>query len=426
MGGGLLQLEAYGIQDLVLTGNPQISYFKSVYRRHTNFSIECIEQTFNLNPSAEGSTITSILERNGDLITSMHLEVLMQGTIDSGANGSNYQNWTNNTGHALIDYAEIKIGGHKIDRQYGQWLDIWNEFTDENKKEFILLNKHSAKITYLESQTALQNLRMYIPLKFWFNKHTSLAIPIIALQYHEIEFVLKTRPTTSLINHDGNTDVIHTTAPNIQLWVDYVYLDTEERRKFSESHHEYLIEQVQFQQETTSTKTRLNFNHPVKQLIWTIQDNTANSTDLQADPTVNVNGVAATDGNDWFNYASLAGTTSEIINSATSNEAFSKMKIQLNGIDRFAARNASYFRTMHPIQIGLRVPEKHIYCYSFALKPAHYQPSGTCNFSKIDTADMIFDNIAGTDANPATIRIYALGYNVLRIMNGMGGLAYSN
>ena len=102
------------------------------------------------------------------------------------------------------------------------------------------------------------------------------------------------------------------------------------------------------------------------------------------------------------------------------------MKIQLNGIDRFAARNASYFRTMHPIQIGLRVPEKHIYCYSFALKPADYQPSGTCNFSKIDTADMIFDNIGGTDANPATIRIYALGYNVLRIMNGMGGLAYSN
>ena len=161
----------YGIQDLVLTETHKYHTLKVFYRRHTNFSIECIEQTFNLNPSAEGSIITSTLERNGDLITSMHLEVLMQGTIDGA--GSNYQNWTNNTGHALIDYAEIKIGGHKIDRQYGQWLDIWNEFTDENKKEFILLNKHSAKITYLESQTALQNLRLYVPLKFWFNKHSS-------------------------------------------------------------------------------------------------------------------------------------------------------------------------------------------------------------------------------------------------------------
>ena len=138
-----------------------------------------------------------------------------------------------------------------------------------------------------------------------------------------------------------------------------------------------------FSQESTSGKIRLNLNHPVKELIWTVQDNTANSSDLTADSTGDVGGTGATQGNDWFNYHSLAGTTSEVVHGQTSNEAFSTCKILINGHDRFSAKNASYFRTLHPHEVGHNVPEKHVYCYSFALKPEEHQPSGVCNFSKL-------------------------------------------
>ena len=127
-----------------------------------------------------------------------------------------------------------------------------------------------------------------------------------------------------------------------------------------------------------------------------------------------------TSDNDYFNYSQPA-TTQESINGQTSNEAFATMKLQLNGHDRFAARNASYFRTCQPVQAGHKVPSKHIYCYSFALKPEEHQPSGTCNFSRIDNAKMVFTtNAAGN------LTVFAVNYNVLRIMSGMGGLAYSN
>lgn len=426
MGGGLMQLAAYGAQDIYLTGNPQITFFKIVYRRHTNFSVECINQTFDGSITASASTTTATISRNGDLITGMHLDVLMQGTLDGGAAGSTYQNWTNNTGHALIDYAEIHIGGQMIDKHYGHFLDAYNELTDHHQNEHSLTNKHSAKNAYLKSRTALPNLRMYVPFKFWFNRHTGLALPLVALQYHDVKLKLATRATTSLINHDGTTDAVHTTAPSIELWVNYVFLDTDERRRFAQQSHEYLIEQMAYSTESTSNKIRLNLNHPVKELIWTVQDATANSSDLTGDSTLNTGGVAATQGNDWFNYHSLAGTTSEVVHGQVSNEAFSTCKILINGHDRFSAKNASYFRTLHPNEVGHKVPEKHVYCYSFALKPEEHQPSGVCNFSRIDTANMIFGSIAGTDANPATINVYAINYNVLRIMSGMGGLAYSN
>jgi hypothetical protein len=128
--------------------------------------------------------------------------------------------------------------------------------------------------------------------------------------------------------------------------------------------------------------------------------------------------------NDYFNYSVGLTTSTEIINGATSSEGFIDVKLQLNGHDRFAKRNASYFRTCQPIQAGHKVPSKHIYCYSFALKPEEHQPSGTCNFSRIDNAKMIFNAVTGLD--DLTLTVWAVNYNVLRIMSGMGGLAYSN
>jgi hypothetical protein len=423
MGGGLMQLVAYGAQDIYLTGNPQITFFKVVYRRHTNFSMECIEQTFNGTTAATASLTTATISRNGDLIGSMHLDVLMSSTANGGATAATYANWTNNTGHAFVDWVELEIGGQRIDKHYGHWLDVWNELTDHDQHERSLLNKHSAKNSYLRSATATGALQLYVPLKFWFNRNPGLALPLIALQYHEVKVKLQTRGNTSLINHNGTAAVTHTNAPTVKLWVDYIYLDTDERRRFAQQSHEYLIEQLQYQQESMADSVRLNLNHPVKELVWTVQTGAAATADTTGDATANIGGTVATNGNDWFNYHSMASAAArtEVVNGQTSYEGFNEFKLQLNGHDRFAKRKASYFRTVQPYQCGHVVPEKHVYCYSFALKPEEHQPSGTCNFSRIDNARMEF-----TSSATGNINVYAVNYNVLRVMSGMGGLAYSN
>jgi hypothetical protein len=430
MGGGLMQLVAYGAQDIYLTGNPQITFFKVVYRRHTNFSMEAIQQTLNGNVTAGGSTVTSTISRNGDLVGRLWLDVGIDRSVlfDSDT----YANWTNNTGHAFVKECEIEIGGQRIDRHYSQWLDVWNELSDHDESEWIGLNKHAAKNAYLKSGSAANSgtaiTRLYVPLQFWFCRNPGLALPLIALQYHEVKVKLVTRSCAGLVNGSKRVTA-PTTDPNVKLWADYIYLDTDERRRFAQVSHEYLIEQLQREQGTMSTSQKLNFNHPVKELIWTVQATTAATEGLDRgtdmDATLNIPALdpASFKKNDYFNYSAGANGAQEIINGATSSEGFTDFKLQLNGHDRFATRNASYFRTCQPIQAGHKVPSKHIYCYSFALKPEEHQPSGTCNFSRIDNAKMIFTMATVDDL---TLTVWAVNYNVLRIMSGMGGLAYSN
>ena len=432
MGGGLMQLVAYGAQDVYLTGNPQITFFKVVYRRHTNFSMEAIQQTFNGNVTSTSSTVTATISRNGDLVSNLWLDIKLP-TPAGGAAGNVYNQWANNTGHAFIKEVELEIGGQRIDRQYGQWLDVWNELTDHHEEEWIGLNKHKAQNAYLKSGTsgtdALGALRLYVPLKFWFCRNPGLALPLIALQYHEVKVKLVTRGIAGLINSDG-TLAAGTTGPSeTKLWADYIYLDTDERRRFAQVSHEYLIEQVQREQSTMSLSQKLNFNHPIKELIWTIQDNSRATENTavgatDCDPTATAAGAANVEKNDYFNYSDNDSHDTEIVGTQTSVEGFATLKLQLNGHDRFAARNASYFRTCQPLQAGHKVPSKHVYCYSFALKPEEHQPSGTCNFSRIDNAKMTFTS-GGTPAS-STLTVWAVNYNVLRIMSGMGGLAYSN
>jgi hypothetical protein len=429
MGGGLMQLVAYGAQDIYLTGNPQITFFKVVYRRHTNFSMEAIEQTFNGNASGPGgSTMTSTISRNGDLVGRLWLDVGIDATTLSDGDAT-YANWTNNTGHAFVKECEIEIGGQRIDRHYSQWLDIWNELTDHEESEWSGLNKHSAKNAYLKGGAASGSeavTRLYVPLQFWFCRNPGLALPLIALQYHEVKIKLTTRSMAGLVNTKGAATA-PSKAPDVKLWADYIYLDTDERRRFAQVSHEYLIEQVQTEGGVMTQSQKLNFNHPVKELIWTIQASTAAEEGASAvDATLNIASLATAsfENNDYFNYSAGASGKLETINGQSSREGFTNLRLQLNGHDRFAARNASYFRTCQPIQAGHKVPSKHIYCYSFALKPEEHQPSGTCNFSRIDNATMTF---ASGDANAnAQLTVWAVNYNVLRIMSGMGGLAYSN
>jgi hypothetical protein len=427
MGGGLMQLVAYGAQDIYLTGNPQITFFKVVYRRHTNFSMEAILQTFNGSIGTGSSTVTATISRNGDLVSNLWLDVkLTTGGVFTTHTGQTYLNWTNNTGHAFVKDCEIEIGGQRIDRHYSEWLDVWNELTDHEEQEWIGLNKHAAKNAYLKSNTSLNpgDNQLYIPLQFWFCRNPGLALPLIALQYHEVKLKLTTRGLLDLINADGTGAAVvpATSAVSADLYADYIYLDTDERRRFAQVSHEYLIEQLQRETGTMSNSQTLNFNHPVKELIWVVKDsNSTTSGATTIDATANTAGSDATNNNDYFNYASGGNRSDEKIGGVTSKEAFTDMKLQLNGHDRFSKRKASYFRTCQPIQAGHKVPSKHIYMYSFALKPEEHQPSGTCNFSRIDNAQMIF-----TGNNTDDLSVYAVNYNVLRIMSGMGGLAYSN
>ena len=368
MGGGLMQLVAYGAQDIYLTGNPQITFFKVVYRRHTNFSMESIEQTFN-GTADFGRKVTCTISRNGDLIHRIYLQAEFKDKPNTWA------------GHKLVKSVEIEIGGQRIDKHYGEWLHIWNELTQtashwdgyKSMVEGSGFNSTDPSKTFVGDTNVV-----YVPLQFWFCRNPGLALPLIALQYHEVKINIEFGSLASVGGSEMNS---------ASLYVDYIYLDTDERRRFAQVSHEYLIEQLQFTgDESASTKIKLNFNHPVKELIWVEK-----------------------------------GDETEV---GTYISTYETAKLQLNGHERFSARKANYFQLVQPYQHHERVPSTAgINVYSFALKPEEHQPSGTCNMSRIDNATL---NLSGVDTTENMVKVFAVNYNVLRIMSGMGGLAYSN
>ena len=403
MGGGLMQLVAYGAQDIYLTGNPQITFFKVVYRRHTNFSMEAIEQTWSGNSDANGRC-TATISRNGELVSRMYIEVSNTGGDITAAN-----NISNPGAHFITD-VELEIGGQKIDKHTGQWLETWAELTEQNSTGRCMGQDVGESGTVFQTMSCMGGVeeqkvgsRAYVPLQFWFCRNPGLALPLIALQYHEVKVVLNHVLTTTWAGQ--------ATGLKQQLWCDYIYLDTDERRRFAQVSHEYLIEQVQSVSTTTATAD-LNFNHPVKELIWTGP-------------------------NSVFHQGSGVGTGTNDCSEVLTGVAY---QLKLNGHDRFAKRNYQYFTRTQiwqhhsgPGGIGKITTlgdnpaasatsgniNDSIAVYSFALKPEEHQPSGTCNFSRIDTAQLVMDVAAN-------LTIFAVNYNVLRIMSGMGGLAYSN
>ena len=389
MGGGLMQLVAYGAQDIYLTGNPQITFFKVVYRRHTNFAMESIEQTFN-GAVDFGKRVTATISRNGDLIKDMWLEVFF--TLDAA------EDLRYGYGNALVKQVEIEIGGQLIDRQYGEWLDIWSELSVPEGKR--------AGYDEMVGNTGT-NAKIDVPLMFWFNRNPGLALPLIALQYHEVKINLDIAPVGDVDYGAEGASVTELTS--LKLWVDYIYLDTDERRRFAQVSHEYLIEQLQFTGDAaisgTSFRSELNFNHPCKELIWVCQ--------LTAQQR-GTNGTAT---------EPCQFTTLEVPASSPGATAI----LKLNGQDRFQERRMEYFRRVqgfkHHTHTARTANAQYIYLYSFALNPEEHQPSGTCNFSRIDNTVLSFNN---TPSQTGIVKVFAVNYNVLRIMSGMGGLAYSN
>lgn len=366
-----MQLVAYGAQDVYLTGNPQITFFKVVYRRHTNFSMEAIEQTLN-GTIALGNKVSCTVSRNGDLVHRVYLQV----DLTNAQKASNY-------GHRLIKSVEVEIGGQRVDRHTGEWLQVWNELTQEAGKK--------AGYTKMVGGGGDGNRTLFVPLQFWFCRNPGLALPLIALQYHEVK--INVEFASSLGQNDAATPLDVAMASNAKLFVDYIYLDTDERRRFAQISHEYLIEQLQFTggeplKAGSEDKIKLNFNHPVKCLVWTVK-NTSDDQDY-----------------DFQEHGSC--------------------KLQLNGHERFSPRDGKYFSLVQPYQHMPNVPDTPVHMYSFGLKPAEHQPSGTCNMSRIDNATLTIKSAKASGEADQTLNVYALNYNVLRIMSGMGGLAYSN
>ena len=408
MGGGLLQLVAYGAQDVYLTGNPQITFFKVVYRRHTNFALESIQQTFN-GSVGYGQRVTATISRNGDLISRAYLVLGV---------GSTTTKLCPYFGLRAIKHAEVEIGGQRIDKHYADWMYIWNELSmPVGKKEgyFEMIGGAGGDLT---------DKSLYVPLEFWFCRNIGLALPLIGLQYHEVKINIQFEEAGNVLNTGStSSDAGSLTAA---LWVDYIYLDTDERRKFAQSSHEYLIEQLQFTgRESATNKIKLNFNHPVKELIWVVH---------------NPDATQSTANNNWFNYTGVQTTITDSGNagntyaslctllgpSGSAENSVSGGKLILNGNDRFYSRDGRYFNLVQTYQHHENVPNNAgINVYSFALKPEEHQPSGSLNMSRIDTAVLDLQYNGGTSATKQ-VSIFAVNYNVLRILSGMGGIAYSN
>ena len=507
MGGGLMQLVAYGAQDVYLTGNPQITFWKVTYRRYTNFSMESIEQTFN-GQADFGRRVTCTVSRNGDLAYRTYLQVTLP-QIDA-----NHARWLDFPGEQLVSQVEVEIGGQRIDRQYGDWMHIWNQLTltSEQQRGYYKMIGNTTQLTYVTDpsfaavdgpcggdgpaqvcapRNALPETTLYVPLQFWFCRNPGLALPLIALQYHEVKINLDLRPideclwAVDALTTSGKQD---STAYNqslvaASLYVDYVFLDTDERRRMAQNPHEYLIEQLQFTGDesvgSSSNKIKLNFNHPCKELVWVVQPDenvdycaslsggsllfncmgaqSFNYTDAvdalpnslaafgsaaSNDSVINASGLF----DDHQAAGAFAGAVAAGGDSAVSDagtfvlgEAALDMhcwglnpvvvaKLQLNGQDRFSEREGTYFDQVQPFQAHTRAPDTGINVYSFALRPEEHQPSGSCNFSRIDNAtlQLVLSNNTVSGTKTAKVRVYATNYNVLRVMSGMGGLAYSN
>ena len=539
MGGGLMQLVAYGAQDVYLTGNPQITFWKVSYKRHTNFAMESIEQTFN-GQADFGRRVTCTISRNGDLAYRTYLQVTLPeiGQNLKGGTGDVYARWLDFPGEQLISQVEVEIGGQRIDRQYGDWMHIWNQLTQssEQQRGYYKMIGNTTQLTYITDpsfadvdgpcdtnaprqvcapRNALPETTLYIPFQFWFCRNPGLALPLIALQYHEVKINLDIRPIDeclwavgSLVATTGTQKVNSAYNQSLvaaSLYVDYVFLDTDERRRMAQNPHEYLIEQLQFTGDesvgSSSNKIKLNFNHPVKELIWVVQRDAnvdyCSSLDassllfklLGAQPfnysdavdalpnaihafggphsvsgengVINVSGLFSQAGaydvsssgatNFWTTASNAAGYQGNLGVSTGQESALSDAgtfvlaetaldmhcwgenpvvtaKLQLNGQDRFSEREGTYFDLVQPWQHHSRNPDTGINLYSFALRPEEHQPSGSCNFSRIDNAtlQLVLSNATVEGTSTAKVRVFATNYNVLRIMSGMGGLAYSN
>lgn len=503
-GGGLLQLVAIGKQDVFLTGNPSVTWFKFVYSRYTNFAIESQQMYFDGSPNF-GQKISCLVPRNGDLLGTIFLKVtlpqlyLSPSSFTPAAAAPVPVGYVNSPGHALIKEISIQIGEQEIDKQTGQWMEIWSSLTTDASKQdgfrqMIQQKPGYPRIDYANNAPDLSGntktlpknvfsrengnlnidvsgisittggtlfvnpttkypkvydepimgpVTVYIPLRFWFNKNPGLYLPLLAMQYHQVRInvtlasIQEMFYSKMLYTPEGCGPCTTISAQtcggvcnplDIQMWGDYVYLDVPERRRFVSSTLEYLIEQVQYTPPlaiplgSKNVSLPLSFNHPIKEFIWVLQRNVSQCR------------------HEYFNWSSLGFYEIEkaaefgLSEPGARTDLMTTAKIQLDGQDRFNARDPVYFRLVQPYQRHTAIPsDRYIYVYSISLKPEESQPSGTLNASRIDnlilqlglsTGDCETGGGSGSYGD-MTAFVYATNYNVLRVINGYAGLLFS-
>lgn len=504
-GGGLLQLVAQGKQDVFLTGNPSVSWFKFVYRRYTNFAIESQRMYFDGTPNF-GQKISCLVPRNGDLLGPIFLKLTLPQLYDQSGNKIGY---VNSPGHSLIQEISVQIGEQEIDKQTGQFMEIWSSLTVDASQRagFDLMTGGRPGYPFLDtgnnapdvsghtktlpkhiysrengnplvdisgirvSGTDFTNsvinpstvnseppaftkryprnyddpilgpVTLYIPLRFWFNKNPGLYLPLLAMQYHPVRINVTLAPLQSMFyskqlyrQEKPNTRVplnsgitVQPAQMGIQLWGDYAFLDVPERRRFVSAPLEYLIEQVQLSPplaipvNSRTATLGLNFNHPIKEILWVLQRNVMETR------------------HENFNWSSLGcyeiemNQVNGIPQPPNRTDLMVDAKIQLDGQDRFDTRDPVFFRLVQPYQRHTTIPsDRYIYVYSFALRPEELQPSGTLNASRIDNFVLQLGlQQQGTSYNTSatfgdmTAYVYAINYNVLRVIDGYAGLLFS-
>lgn len=536
MGGGIAQLASYGLADVYLTGSPQVTFWKLVYRRHTLFAMESIQQTFD-GTADFGRKATCTVARNGDLVGPVWLEITLPDLLEydisptpadgnsvdvtqaavglykdpvgnywqslsnnsytnpvafyDSASGKYYASatvtsgnttqavvsylsttttyygssvnaqsvayaaelatwpylcrsgsevpytfstpshrlrWTNSVAHALLSSVEIEIGGARVDKHYGEWMDIWSELSEKEEKRagfWEMIGKYSDADYDAGWQRAQSRSRTYyLPLRFCFNTSPGLYLPLVALSYHQIKYNFEFRdylecvkaavPVGQLTGKQYTSRAGESPVMNCNIFADYVFLDAPERIRMAEIPHEYLITQLQYLGDeavpapsdpngTRARKYSLNFNHPVRELIWV----------YVAKSNYERNAVT---GNNWFKYGVPNDDDAEI---------FDEARLVINGHDRFSARAAPYFRLVQPYEHHTRCPSKKVHCYSFSLlNPEDFQPSGQANFSRFDSSQLQFT--LNQDLPVGKMKIFAYSFNVLRVAAGLAGLAFAN
>jgi hypothetical protein len=408
MKGALLELAARGTEDLNLIGNPNMTFFKGVHKRHTNFTKFEQKNVFYGEP-AFGTKNVCKVERYGDLLTKIWLQVKLSGT------GNSLVSWIKSVGNYMIKEVKLKMGGEVIAKISGEYIDIYHKYYFGVGH----YNTYSAGVRNIQghTNTSLSTEQVVlVPLPFWFGKDISQAIPLISLQYTTIEVEIEFRPLTDLLYSGGDksnlgnlVDLSSIRMTECFLYGEYIYLDKEERIEFAKKENfEYLIEQVQektyiVEQNTKQKTYKLDFNLPSKEILWFYRSN-----DYEAI-------------NRWHLYNHIDDT-----NNNRFAEPLTDVSLSLNGNDRVDKRVAQYFRIIVPLYCHNSSNNDLIYFYNFALDCDTNQPSGSLNFSKIDDSrlNIEWSKLGSNGIKTGTIFILCVNYNFLKIKKGMAGILY--
>ena len=435
MAGGILNILAYGAQDLFLTGKPQLTYFKQVWRQYTNFGIESIRQNITGNVDF-GNRVTCAISKSADMVHKMILQVTVPAVAQTSGSGA--VRWVDRLGHALVKSYSLEISGHVIDYQYGEWLEIWTQLTLPASKAAGYANM-IGHVTSLHTSATNANYTLYVPLQLWFCQDPSLSLPLVSLQNADVKVFIEFRQLSELLIQQTSTDVFTGSMVDAAIYADMIYLDELERQRFSTGTHEYLINQLQLSGpdplSVTVSNTTVNFSHPVKMLAWVVQrdEMATNGQYFNFTTTLQNRSVASgtfADPIDLLDGGANQGTTNSPVYAAGT---IAMSKLVLNSKDRMDSREGGYFNRVQPYQWFDRIPSSPgIYVYSFALNPVDAaQPSGSINFTKLDNAvlyqsyESSLFNVNSDGTTPVVrISVYALNYNLFRVYKGQAGVGF--